>query len=114
APEPGPDRHAAFHHVLDDRQVAAPCIGVIAIDVAAEHEPTLVGLADVEMPGAERDYAIDCRLDAFRHEGLQHMAFDRQPKARERRNARGIARDREADLLDLDAPARGVEAGRAP
>ena len=48
-------RHAALAHVLDGRQVAALGVGIVAVDVAAEHQPALVGLADVEMPGAERD-----------------------------------------------------------
>jgi hypothetical protein len=37
--------------VLDDRQVAALGVGIVAVEVAAEDEAALVGLADVEVAG---------------------------------------------------------------
>ena len=56
------ERHRPLEHVLDDRQVAALRIRVVAVDVAAEHQPALVRLADVEVPGAEGDDVVDQRL----------------------------------------------------
>ena len=35
-------RHAALADVLDHRQVPALRIGVVAVDIAAEHQPALV------------------------------------------------------------------------
>ena len=48
-------------HMLDRRQVAAPGIGVVAVDIAAEDEAALVGLRDVEMAHAEGDDHVDDR-----------------------------------------------------
>ena len=90
-------------------RLAAPGVRVVAVDVAAEDEPALVGLADVEVPGAEGHDTVDRRLDALRDESLQNMAFDRQPQARQRPDARGVARDRKADLARPDRAARRVE-----
>ena len=52
-------RQPPSHHILDHRQVAALGVGIVAVDIAAEDQPALVGLADIEMPGAEGDDA--CR-----------------------------------------------------
>ena len=96
-------RHAALAHVLDRRQVAALGVGVVAVDVAAEDQAALVGLADVEMPGAEGDDAGRSAASApSDDEGLQHVALDRQPQARHRGDARGVAGDRHADLAGAD------------
>ena len=81
-------RDGRAHQVLDDRQVAALGIGVVAVEVAAEDEPALVRLADVEVPGAISDDAGDERLHCFRHKRLQYMAFDRQAEAGHRRDQR--------------------------
>ena len=67
--------------VLDHRQIAALRIGVVAVEIAAEHQPALVRLGDVEVPGAEGDDAVDHRLQRLGDERLQHVAFDRQPQA---------------------------------
>ena len=45
APDMRKDRHAAFADVLDHGQIAALGVGVIAVDIAAEHKAALVGLA---------------------------------------------------------------------
>src|SRR3984885_3512807 len=76
-------RHAALANVLDGGQIAAARIAVVAVDVTAKNQTALVGLADVEVSGAEGDDAGDQWLKAFGDEGLQRMAFDRQPKARQ-------------------------------
>ena len=107
-------RHAALAHVLDRRQVAALGVGVVAVDVAAEHQPALVGLADVEVAGAEGDDVVDQRLDALRHEGLQHVALDRQPQPRERRHARGVAGAGEPDLAGAHEALARIDADDAP
>jgi hypothetical protein len=49
--------------MLDGRQIAALGIGIVAVDIAAEDQATLVGLRDIEMPGAECDDAIDKGLE---------------------------------------------------
>ena len=69
-------------------KVAALCVGIVALDVAAEYEPAFVGLADVEMAGAESHHDVDDRLDALGDEGLHGVALDRQSQARKRRDAR--------------------------
>ena len=74
--------------------------------------PPLSDLADVEVPGAERDDVIDERLDALGHEGLQHVAFDRQPKAGHGGEPRAVAGDGERDLVGADDAARGLDARR--
>jgi len=45
--------------------------------MGAEHESALVRLADVEVSGTVGQNDIEHRLDAFAHEGLQHVALDR-------------------------------------
>ena len=101
-------RHAALADILDHRQVAALGVGIVAVDIAAEDQPALVGLADIEMAGAEGHDAVDQRLDALGDEGLQHMAFDRQAQARHRGDARRVAGDGHADLAGADLAARVV------
>src|ERR1035438_1491298 len=53
------ERHAALANVLDRRQVAAARIAVVAVDIAAKNQTALVGLADIEVSGAEGDNAGD-------------------------------------------------------
>ena len=65
-------------HVLDQRQAAALGIRVVAVEIAAQHQPALVGLADVEMRRAVGDDAVDHRLQRLGDEGLQHVGLDRQ------------------------------------
>ena len=60
-PEAWPERDPALDDVFDRRKVSALRIGVVAVEVAAEHQPALVRLADVEVAGAERQHAIDQR-----------------------------------------------------
>src|ERR1700728_5049379 len=55
------DRRA--HQVLDQRKIAALRIGIVAVEVAAEYEAALVGLADVEMASPECRDAVDIGLD---------------------------------------------------
>jgi hypothetical protein len=47
-PEAGPQRDAALDNVLNGGKISALRIGVVAVDIAAENEAALVGLADVE------------------------------------------------------------------
>ena len=82
--EIGEERKPALGHVLDHRQIAALGVGIVAVDIAAEHEAAFVRLADIEMACAERHHMIDQRLDALGDEGLDHMRLDRQPQSRER------------------------------
>src|SRR5882757_2532708 len=63
-------RHAALTDVFDGREVAALGVGVVAVDIAAEHQAALVGLADIEVPRPEGDDAGNERLDRFRYVGL--------------------------------------------
>ena len=70
--------HTTFAHVLDNRQVAPLGVGIVAVDIATEHQSTLVRLADVEMACAERYHAGNERLDWLRHKGLDDVALDRQ------------------------------------
>ena len=102
------DRRA--HQVLDQRKIAALRIGIVAVEVAAEYEAALVGLADVEMASPERRNAVDIGLDRFRHEGLQKMRLDRQGEARHGGEPRGIAGDRDAHLARADEAARCLDA----
>eukprot|EP01035_Chromulina_nebulosa_P034131 gene34131-45762_t len=74
--------------------------GVVAIDVAAEHQPAFVGLADVKMSGAEGDDAGNDRLQPFGDEGLQHVALDRQPHPGHGGHARAGASHGDADVDD--------------
>ncbi len=83
--------------MLDGRHVAAPGIGVVAVEIAAEDEPALVRLRDIEMADAIGDDRVEIGLDAFRHEGLQHMAFDRQLHAGHLRDLAGVAGSGEAE-----------------
>src|SRR3546814_11642413 len=78
AREVGQHGHRGGDDVLHDRQVAALGIGVVAVDVAAEHQAALVGLRDVEVAGAEGDDGVDERLQRFRDESLKEVAFARQ------------------------------------
>ncbi len=114
AAERGDERDALLHHVLDGRQIAALGVGVVAVDIAAEDEAALVGLADVEMPRAEGDDLVDHGLEALRHEGLQHVALDGQAQARHRRDLGGAPGAGEADLLRADEAARRLHAEHAP
>ena len=101
-------RHARLHHVLDHRQVPPRGVGVVEVEVAAEHQPALVRLADVEMPHPEGHHARDHRLQPLGHEGLQHMAFDRQPQPRHRADLARPPRDRHPDLVRSDIAPRGL------
>src|SRR6516162_1090039 len=38
AAEAGPERHSTFHDVLDERQFAALCIGIVAVEITTEDE----------------------------------------------------------------------------
>ncbi len=109
APDCRHQRHAAFTDVLDSRQVAALGVGIVAVDVAAEHQAALVGLADIEMPRPEGDDARNERLDRFRHEGLQHMALDRQPQTGACGDPRTAAGHRQANLARADDSPRGLD-----
>ena len=60
------------------------------------------------MPGAKGHHAIDIGLQSFRHESLQHMAFNRQLQARHGRHLRGIARRRKAEFLAADKSPVGL------
>ena len=113
APDIGEHGDRLLHHLLDHRQIAALRIGIIAVDVAAEDEAALVRLADVEMPRAEGDDGVDQRLHAFRHEGLQHMALDRQAQARHGGDLRRAPGAGKPDLLRADEALRGLDARRA-
>ena len=113
SPERRHQRHAALADVLYGGQVATLRVGVVAVEVAAEHQAALVRLAHVEMPGAEGHNARHEGLERFRYECLQHMAFDRQSQARHGGNARGIAGDRRTDFARPDRAPRGIDADDA-
>ena len=57
SPEHRHHRHATFADVLHGRHIAALRVGVVPVEVAAEDQSALVGLAYVEMSGAEGDDA---------------------------------------------------------
>ena len=81
-------RHARDHrdrtlgNALGLRELTPLGKAVVPIDVAAEHQAALVGLADIEQLRPEGNHVIHERLDGLGHEGLQQMALDRQPQAR--------------------------------
>ena len=106
----GDHGNTRLDHMLDHRQIAAPRIGIVAVDVAAEDQAALVRLRDVEMAGAEGDDAVDIGLQSFRHEGLQHMAFDRQLHAGHGGHLGGIAGGGKAQLLAADEAPVGLDA----
>ena len=98
SPEARPKRDAALDDVFDGRKVSALSIGIVAIEVAAEDQAALIGLADVEVAGTECHDAIDGRLDALGDESLDDVALDRQAQPRHRRKSRGVAGDRQPDF----------------
>src|SRR5258708_34104255 len=63
------------------------------------------------MPGAEGDDMIDQRFDAFGHERLNDVAFDRQTHSRHRRDARRTARYHHGDLACADPATAGLDTG---
>ena len=56
--------------MVNGRQVAALRIGIVHVDIPAQDQPALVGLADIEMPGAVGHHMIDHRFDRFADESL--------------------------------------------
>jgi hypothetical protein len=70
APDGRHQRHRLLTDILDSRQVASLGIRVVAVDIAAEDETTLVGLADVEVPRAKCHDGGNERLDCFGDERL--------------------------------------------
>ena len=108
--EIGEERKPALGHILDHRQIAALGVGIVAVEIAAEHEAAFVRLADIEMAGAERHHMIDQRLDAFGDEGLDDMRLDRQPQAGKRADPRGAAGDGKPHLRGADEAAVGLDA----
>src|SRR6202035_4147557 len=62
---------------------------------------------------AEGDDAGDEWLDGLRHEGLQHVALDRQPQSRKTRNTRGAAGDRHPNLVGAKGAAGSFHADDA-
>ena len=97
--------NARFHHMLHHRQIAAPCVRIIAVQIAAEDKPALVGLRDIEMPDAKDHNIVDHRLDAFRHKGLQHMAFDGKAEPRHFGDMARMTRRRQPQLVAADKAA---------
>ena len=80
-PRHGRNHRDAFRYdVLDQRQVPALGIGIVAVEIAAEDEAALIGLAHIEMPSTEGEDLIH-RLEPFGDKGLQDMTFDRKIKA---------------------------------
>src|SRR5262249_6345836 len=123
APDQRHERHAPLAHIFDDRQIPTLGVGIVALDVAAEHEPALIRLTDIEMTRAEGHHHVDQGLHALGDEGLHRVTLDRKAEACERCNARGIASAgqryflrRDVALLRLDpeyAPLADAEAGRS-
>ena len=100
----------AFRHGLHLGELAALGIGVEAVDMAAEDQPALVGLREIEELGAEGDDVVDQRLDRLGDEGLQDMALDRQAQPRHGGDMRGVAGHRDAGAFRQDAAAAGLDA----
>src|SRR5680860_947797 len=110
APDDRHQRHAALGDVLDHRHVAALGVGVVALDVAAKDEPAFVGLAAIEVAGAEGDDDVEQRLDTLGDEGLHRVALDGQAQARHLGDARGIAGNRQRHFLGADESLLGLDA----
>src|SRR2546430_16728804 len=85
------------------RQRAALAVAVVAVDGAAEHQSALVRLADVEMSGTVGQDDIEHRLDAFAHEGLQHVALEREREGRHRGESRPMPGDGPAHPVGRNA-----------
>jgi hypothetical protein len=62
ARDAGHDGDGAFRHGLDLGKLAALGIGVEAVDMAAEDEPALVRLREIEELGPERDDVVTISL----------------------------------------------------
>ncbi len=107
---PGDQRHPRLGHMLDQGEVAPLGVGIVAVDVAAEDKPALVGLAEVEMPRAEGHHRVDEGLQPLRHEGLEHVALDRQAQARHLRHPAGVPRRGQGELAAADEAAAGLHA----
>src|SRR4029078_8668346 len=95
---------------LDDREIAALGVGIVALDVAAEDEAAFVGLADIEMAGTEGHHDGDYGLHAFGDESLDGMALDGKPQAGKRGDPRRVAGAGERDLLRGDIALLGLAA----
>src|SRR5690606_31373971 len=104
-------RHHLAHDLLHERQVSALGVAVVAVEIAAEDEATLVRLGHVEMAAAESDDAIEIGLDRFRDEGLQNVAFDGEAfDAGEPKDAARASGDRYGDLSSANLAARAGDA----
>ena len=114
APDHRHQAHACLHHVLGHGQVPARGVGGVEVEIAPEHQPALVGLAEVEVPHPVGDHVVDAGLEPLGHEGLEHMGLDRKLDPGHRGNLRRAARDDDADPARPDAPARGLDARDAP
>src|SRR5262249_52732861 len=96
------------------RQIAALGVGIVALDVAAEHEPALIRLTDIEMARAEGHHHVDQGLHALGDEGLHRVTLDWDPQARLSRNARRIAGAGQCYLLRRDIALLGLDPEYAP
>ncbi len=102
--------HPRFHHMFQHRQIAARGITCVKIQIAAKHQTTLVGLADVEMPHAKADHTVDNGLQPFGDKGLKDVAFDRQAHPGHRRHLAGSACGDHRHFLGADRAARRLHA----
>ncbi len=55
----GIERHRAFGDGPDLGKLTALGVGIEPVDVAAEYQPPLVGLRDIEELGAEGDHVVE-------------------------------------------------------
>ncbi len=69
------------------RQIAALAMRRHAVEPAAEDQLPLVGLADIGSGAEIEQHRVEHRLHRLRHEGLQRIGLDRQPRTRHRRKA---------------------------
>ena len=76
-------------------RVAAHGTGSVEIQVRAQHDPALVGLADVKMPHAEAHDMVEHALRTRRDEGLQEVASIGWP----RQTMAGTSFDRPATTI---------------
>ena len=106
-------RHAALADILDRGQIAALRVAVVAVDIAAEHQAALVGLADVEMTGAERDDAGDRGFNPSDTKACSTWISigSRRPAMAATREV--LPADGDARPFRSDRAARGLDAGDA-
>ena len=91
--------------MLDGLETAALAVAVVGVYAGADHQFTLVRLADVPVHGVGHDHGIEHRLQRLRNECLQRVTFDRETQTRHRREHTGIAGNDDADFRRADRTA---------